>query len=106
MEKHLLQCEDSDPSPPLHALPSLQHHLLHRTLFLTQYHKDPLSVHELITKEIADGDAPRAKYFYPSDHIKERHFQVDGNYFYETKAYKLFNINRGHMAAAGNYSGN
>jgi hypothetical protein len=32
-------------------------------------------------------------------------FQVDNTYYADTKAFKRFNVNRGHMAAAGNYSG-
>jgi DNA/RNA endonuclease G (NUC1) len=55
---------------------------------------------------LAEGDAPRAKFFFPEETIPEKHFQVDQSFFYETEAYKRFNVNRGHMAAAGNYSGN
>ena len=29
-----------------------------------------MAVHEYLTKDVADGGAPRAKYFYPDDHIK------------------------------------
>lgn len=52
-----------------------------------------------------EGDTPRAKDFHPDDHIKQKHFQVDNSYYKEPQAYYKLQLNRGHMAAAGNYSG-
>lgn len=51
-----------------------------------------------------EGDTPRAKDFHPDDHIKQKHFQVDNSYYKEPQAYYKLQLNRGHMAAAGNYS--
>lgn len=71
-----------------------------------QYHRSPLSVHEILTKSLIEGDAPRAKFFFPDENIKEKHLQVDQSFFAETEAFRRFSVNRGHMAAAGNYSSN
>jgi DNA/RNA endonuclease G (NUC1) len=61
-------------------------------------------VHEHIKVELIKGEVPRNRYFFPDEQIKEKHFQVDQSFYAETEAFKRFNINRGHMAAAGNYS--
>lgn len=50
------------------------------------------------------GDAPRSKFFFVDENIKEKHFQADQSNFRDTEAYKILKVNRGHMAAAGNYS--
>ena len=52
--------------------------------YTTQYHKSPIAVHEYITKQLAVGDAPRAKFFYPDQNIVEKHFQMDHSFFTET----------------------
>lgn len=53
-----------------------------------------------------DGDAKRKDEFFPDKGIEPQKFAITNEYFQLTKAYRNFGLNRGHMAAAGNYSGN
>ena len=64
-----------------------------------------MAVHERVTKSLADGDAPRRSTFFPEESI-EPQFRVTHDHFRKSQAYKLFGFTRGHMAAAGNFSGN
>lgn len=69
-------------------------------------HKAPLAVHELLDKNIITGDAPRKKTFYQDENIKPEKFAVNNDYYSIPSAYGIHNFHRGHMAGAGNYSGN
>ena len=68
-------------------------------------HKTPLAVHEILDKKVINGDAEREKYFKKDDKIHPDKFAVSNSYYDKTSAYKVHHFYRGHMAAAGNYSG-
>ena len=79
--------------------------VLNCTLFNIQLHKAPLAVHEFLDLGIVSGDAKRGDFF-QDEQIKPEKFAVNQNYYKDTSAYRHFRYTRGHMAAAGNYSGN
>ena len=75
------------------------------SMLSTQLHKTPLAVHELLDKNVIDGDAKRENFF-PDKHIEPQKFAVNNDNYKLSSAYSTHRFNRGHMAAAGNYSGN
>lgn len=50
------------------------------------------------------GDAQRAKYFHKDPNITPSKFAVTNEFYLKTGAYRNFNYNRGHMAAASDFS--
>lgn len=54
---------------------------------------------------MADGDAPRRTSFFVEESLP-LNFRATNDHFIKSQAYKNFYFARGHMAAAGNYSGN
>lgn len=69
-----------------------------------QLHKCPLAVHELLDLNTIQGEAERAKSFHVDANIQPQKFAVSNDFFYKTGAYRNFEMTRGHMAAASNYS--
>lgn len=64
--------------------------------------KIPLAVHELISQKTVHGDAKRNDRFFEETQVSSR-FRATDDHYKKTQSYKQLNINRGHMAAAGNY---
>jgi DNA/RNA endonuclease G (NUC1) len=63
-------------------------------------------VHEILNLATITGDAERRGSFFPDPNIHPSKFAVTNDYYFSTNAWRVHHLNRGHMAAAGNYSGN
>lgn len=63
-------------------------------------------MHELLTKDLVNGDAERSFSFSADKNIPNKDFRVDDSYYQDTDAYEDFRFDKGHMACAADFKKN